>query len=320
MLKKTFISIFMIWALSFLLSAKVSAQSYLLGVIEVKFCNYDQTNKELDLVSKAGNKLPICVEYTNKSDNPITINVEFLDSVITADTIKNRACNASDRPKTQFGNFMLPYTWEITLPQQQTIQKEYIIQHPIGFSGLSHGCLAYNIVWWDINNDDMFSVRIRSIKYVDVFVSDTKTVQAIKLSQSPILTKMDNEYIISFWIKNEGNVEEKLHIVSTLSNIFGYQKEFTFDTIIPANTWMILTTPNFIMPVYGGPYRFKSRISYTPQFNFNITNGTHPSKIYTWGIKKTQTLIFVRTRQSWTAVIILILIIIAISRWWRRKQ
>jgi len=44
----------------------------------------------------------------------------------------------------------------------------------------------------------MFSVRIRSIKYVDVFVSDTKAVQAIKLSQSPILTKMDNEYIISF--------------------------------------------------------------------------------------------------------------------------
>ena len=83
-------------------SAKVSAQSYLLGMIDVKFCNYDQTNKELDLVSKAGNELPICVEFTNKSTDPITINVEFLDSVITNDSFKGRACNAADRPKTQF--------------------------------------------------------------------------------------------------------------------------------------------------------------------------------------------------------------------------
>jgi hypothetical protein len=93
-----------------MLSAKVSAQSFLLGMIEVKFCNFDQTNKELDLVSQAGNILPICVEFTNKSVTPVTLNVEFLDSVITSDNIKDRACNASDRKKTQFGNFMLPYS------------------------------------------------------------------------------------------------------------------------------------------------------------------------------------------------------------------
>jgi hypothetical protein len=54
-------------------------------MIEVKFCNYEQTNRELDLISKAGNKLPICVEFKNTSVTPITINVDFLDSVITDD-------------------------------------------------------------------------------------------------------------------------------------------------------------------------------------------------------------------------------------------
>jgi hypothetical protein len=127
-------------------SANVSAQSYVLGLIDVGFCNNDLTNNELDLVAKAGETLPVCVEFTNQSSAPVTINVEFLDSLITSDNLKDRACNAADRPKTQFGNYMLPYTGELILPPQQTIQKNYNIKYPVGFSGLSHGCLAYNVV------------------------------------------------------------------------------------------------------------------------------------------------------------------------------
>lgn len=214
------------------ISNKSFAQSYLLGMVDVHFCNYDQTNTELDLVSKAGEKLTLCVEFTNKASDPITVNTEFLDSIITSDNIKNRACNASDRPKLQFGNFLLPYTWEVTLPANTTLQKEYTMQYPIGFSWLSHGCLAYNIVWDDIKDSSMFTIRIRAIKYLDVFVSETKPIQTIRLSQSPTISKTDDEYIMSFWIQNKGNIAEKIHITSILSNIFWFQKEFTFDTRI----------------------------------------------------------------------------------------
>gem|GEM_PF-1574273 len=134
MLKKIWICIFTIFALGVLLSEKVSAQSYLLGMIEVKFCNYQQTNKELDIVSKAGKKLPLCVEFTNKSKQSITINADFLDSVITDDSFKDRACNAADRPKTRFGNFMLPYESKLVLPAGKTVQKQYAIRYPIGFN------------------------------------------------------------------------------------------------------------------------------------------------------------------------------------------
>lgn len=316
MLKKIFISICMFSAFSCMFSARVSAQSYLMGMIDINFCNHEEMDKELDIVGKAGEKVPICVELTNKWEVPIVMNIEFLDSVITADSNKSRACNASDRPKKQFGNFLLPYSGDFILPAKQTIQKEYSIKYPIGFSGLSHGCLAYYIVWSDIENGDMFTVRIRSIKYIDVFVSDSPAIQAIKLSQSPILAKMDGEYVISFWIKNKGNVEEKLHIVSTLSNMFWYQKEFIFDTIIGPNTGSILTTESFILPVYGWPFRFRSKISYTPQFNFNITddNRTHPPEIYIWGKKYIQTLLFIWTRQSRVVIAILSLIIYNIFR------
>ena len=79
-------------------------------MIEVKFCNDNTTKNEIDLTSKAGKTLSLCVEFVNKSTASVRVNVEFLDSLITADAFKNRACNATDRPKTQFGNFMLPYS------------------------------------------------------------------------------------------------------------------------------------------------------------------------------------------------------------------
>jgi len=318
MRKKTFIAIGIIIALSILPAKKVDAQANLLGMIEMNFCNNAWKSKELDLTTQALEKTPICVEFTNKSNSGIIIHIEFLDSVITSDNFKDRACNASDRPKMQFGNFMLPYSGEIRLPPKETIQKIYQIAYPIGFSWLSHGCIAYYIAGMDIQNSEMLTVRIRSVKYIDVFVTDRKAIQTIKVSQSPILTKTDNEYILSFGLENQGNIEEKIHITSILSNIFGYQKEFTFDTIIPANTWVILTTPSFVLPIYGWPFRFKSKISYTPQFNFNITNGKHPSEIYKGGIKNSQTLLFVRTRQSWLTLGIIMLILYSIFH--RRKK
>lgn len=320
MQKKIFISIAVFVALSFIFSNKVSAQSYLLGMIEIHFCNHQLENKELDIIAKAGEPQDICVEITNKGRQNIVLNLEFLDSIITSDNIKNRTCNASDRPKTQFGNFILPHSWEVILPPKSTVQKTYTIDYPIWFSGLSHGCLAYYIVWSNIPDSNIITVRIRSIKFIDIYVSETKAQQKITLSQSPTISKIDNEYIISFWIKNEGNIPEKIHITSILSNILWYQKEFTFDTILGANTGIIFTTQTFILPTYWWPFWFKNTISYTPEFNFNITDGTNPSEMYVWGTKKTHTLLFVRSRQSWVALLILLLIIIWIFRTRKRPQ
>lgn len=54
---------------------------------------------------------------------------------------------------------------------------------------MSHGCLAYNIVGGDINNDSMFTVRIRSVKYLDVLVSDTQVTQNVFVFQNAALKK-----------------------------------------------------------------------------------------------------------------------------------
>lgn len=88
----------------------------------------------------------------------------------------------------------------------------------------------------DIENESMFPIRIRSIKYLDVFVSDTKSIQAITIDQKPKFKKIGDEYEINIAISNKGNIDENIHIKSILYNIFGYSKDFSLDASIAANT------------------------------------------------------------------------------------
>ena len=95
----------------------------------MSFCTNDQTTNEVDLTTKAGDVLPICVQLRNKTDQKVTINVEFVDAIITDDASKNRACNAPDRAKTQFANFIQAYDHTVVLGSGETIKKNYTIRY-----------------------------------------------------------------------------------------------------------------------------------------------------------------------------------------------
>jgi hypothetical protein len=53
-----------------------------------------------------------------------------------------------------------------------------------------------------------------------MLVSDSPAKQMIDISQVPKLIKSKNEYIVQIGIQNKGNISEKIHISSLLSNIF----------------------------------------------------------------------------------------------------
>jgi len=77
---------------------------------------------------------------------------------------------------------------------------------------------------------------------------------------------------------------------------------------------MLLTTNSFILPVYGGLFWVHSKITYTPEFNFNITNGKQPAQAYIPGTKNIRNILFVWTRPSWVVLAILIWIIYRIIK------
>jgi flagellar biosynthesis/type III secretory pathway M-ring protein FliF/YscJ len=77
---------------------------------------------------------------------------------------------------------------------------------------------------------------------------------------------------------------------------------------------MLLTTKSFILPAYGGLFWVHSEITYTPEFNFNITNGKKPNQVYIPGTKNIRNILFVRTRISRVVIVIILWIVYRIMR------
>lgn len=179
--KQFFFSLALLCGLGF-----VFAQSSVpaLGAIQAQFCNDGTVTKDLDLVTRAGQELRFCIEFTNASSTGVSLNIDFLDSIVTDDAFKRRACNAADRPRTTFGNYVLPYDTSLFLSGNSHLQKQYTIAFPIGFNGISHGCLAYNILGAQETmkgENTQFSVVVRNIKFLDIYVGETSVDTSLHL-------------------------------------------------------------------------------------------------------------------------------------------
>ncbi len=308
-IKKIISTIWIIYMGLFVASLGFAQTSHLWN-IEMEFCNYNQAGNEIDVTTKAWEKLPICIQLRNTSNVKLKIGIEFVDATITDDTFKHRACNAPDRPKTQFANFIQTYDHSLIIWPWETIKKNYSIQYSAWFKWLSHGCILYNVLD-DIPKNQTMNVTVRSAKFIDVFVTTGEVKQMVDISPNPTLQQKEDEYVFNMGIVNKGNVEEKIEILSKVSNILGYKKEFVFDIIVPANTWVLVTSKSFVLPKYWWVFLLNSKISYTPQFNFNITDGKPPSEIYAGGKKDMRHILFIWNRQSGVAIFIGILFI-----WW----
>lgn len=256
-------------------STDTLAQPMQLWDIDVQFCNDQIISNELDITSTAWEELSICVNINNTSDQDTTINIDFLDATITQDEHQNRACNAADRPKTTFGNFMLDYTNPIQIPANSNIQKIYKIRFPVWFQWLSHGCLAYNVIQDDPQADNsMLNIIIRKVKFIDVFVWDAQIKSQIKI-WSITTIKSWNLSNFQIQLKNIWNVDQQVIFTWTISNIFGFSKNLK----LQKNTWDIapnqeiqIQTDNqdLILPFYKWFFKVSFDILNKPNFDFNI--------------------------------------------------
>ncbi len=311
-----------------LISTFSSAQDVQLWSIDLNFCNNQAITSELDLTTKAGEQTPICINFVNTSPEDTTINIDFLDSTITQDWHKNRACNAADRPKKYFGNFMLDYEKTITLKWNSTIQKIFNIKPPIWYKWLSHGCIAYNLVQTgEKAGESMLNIVVRKIKFIDIFVWETQIKSQINIwSIKTIKTwKITNFQI---WLRNIWNISQNATISWTISNIFWFKKILQINKntiIIPPNEEMFIQTDNedLIMPPYGWPFTVSFEIINKPSFDFNIKedvpNNTIPKDVIAgWSFKISKTFFIFNPYFIWVLIILLILIYLAFFK--KRKR
>ncbi|MFZ2151058.1 MAG: hypothetical protein WAZ12_02075 [Candidatus Absconditicoccaceae bacterium] len=320
--------VYLIWIVLLTLIVSRSntyAQPLQLGNIDLNFCNSGSITNELDLIAKAGQEVSLCINFINTSKEDATLNIDFLDSAITQDDGKKRACNAADRPKEYFGNFMLDYDKTVIIKGNSTIQKTYKIQLPIGYKGLSHGCIAYNVMnTQKQEGQSMLNIIVRKIKFIDIFVGDTPIKSQIKIGS--IKTIKDGK-ITNFQIqfKNIGNTRQNAIISGTISNIFGFKNNIKLEqnmvSLEPDQEIQIKTNnKDLILPAYKGFFRVDFEVSNKPIFNFNISPGNEiPKEVILGGNFKISKTIFI-SNPYFFGVLIVFLILIYLSLFRKRKK
>jgi hypothetical protein len=105
-----------------------------------------------------------------------------------------------------FGNYLLPYDTALFLSGKSSVQKTYSIQFPIGFAGISHGCLAYSIPNTQEtmrSENTQFTVVVRNIKFLDIYVGETPVDDSLSLVSSPTFVVDANSlHALVFSLKN----------------------------------------------------------------------------------------------------------------------
>lgn len=198
-----------------------------------------------------------------------------------------RYCQGDIGAENNF-SILIPWTKErkimINPKSSQVIEEQIVI--PPGMSGLQLGCLGYNLVQpentlvgW------MFSLQVRKVGYMDIMVwweSDIKSsIKVLNITwgifstNKKVKAEVDdkNNLKLSFLVANEWNIRQIITITGTITNLLGFQQNFSVDAnnMAPGskNTF---TVDVGILPVYKWLFAVDFTIQSEPQFMFPIAN------------------------------------------------
>lgn len=146
--------------------SKLNEATDQLGNIDVWFCEMPE-EKTMKYSLVAWEKKKICLLITNNLDTEVNLHIWFVDSVITADEYKTRACQTEDKVN-DIQNYISWYESDIVVPAISEIKKYAILEYPEVWN--YSWCLVYSLPgkenWWTVN----FTVVMRKAKFMDISV------------------------------------------------------------------------------------------------------------------------------------------------------
>lgn len=284
--------------------------------IQARFCELNPNNNEMNVVTQADTETEVCVIFQNKSDIDTILNIDFVDGSITPDG--TRSCFSPEKPKTNFGQYLLNRENKLELPANSELKQEYKIKFPVWFSWVSHGCLAYNIQntniwWWNIN------MVFRKVHSIDILVWWIQVKSKIKPTKISISWDQASNRLI-FDIENNWNVDQLVQISGTISNLFGYKQEFNIpEFVITAQEKQSISSNILNLPDYKWLFSIKLDVFHQPKFNFHINNSNLNNE-YTnpWIISISKTLMIWNRFYVVSLSVIMLLITIIIFK--KRKN
>lgn len=259
-----------LWIIAWLAVLPMVSLAQNIGDIDVSFCNsWIENDNYFTLVTEAGKTENVCVNIKNTSWKPVSLHIDFVDGAISDQW--NSVCFAPDYLQKEFSKYISSFETDVDLQWGETVQKEYELQYPIWFSGLSHGCISYYINS-DENNEGGVSMIFRKVNRIDVLVWWTEVSSRIKINNIFYTWSVDSNKLW-FNIENNGNIDQEVTITWYVNWRFKYSESFDlWSFILKAGESVLVYSNELHIPWYKGRFFAKSFISNEPSIDFSIAH------------------------------------------------
>lgn len=227
-----------------------------IGDISFSFCNSWSSSSLVDFVVEAGEKYPICLSFSNLSEENIPIFFSFVDGFMTNDISQKKACSYNAVKYWKYFDFtgksFLLVSWS-------SVIKTWFFDFPLGYSGQIHWCLVYSISSksWK-TNASMFDVVVRKANFIDWRV-------VWKFNRKIILSTWDFDYyidnlhnslVVRIPIQNKWSTSETIILTWILKNTLWYERTVVVPKDISYLTSSIVDFTFSNIPFYKGKYIF----------------------------------------------------------------
>lgn len=235
------------------------------------FCNnwVEDTTESLNAAIELWKPFRVCLMlYNTDKENDAYLDVSFVN------WWRNEAwynvCGL-----TSMNDFITSWElWNIVVPADNYLVKEFEVTFPIGYDGEQHTCIGISSV--DQNPQEVWWLKIlaRRAYYASFFVWWWDWLKNL-LDIDNIQTKIDenNNLILSFNVTNKWNMENSYEIEWAMKWLFNFQKDFlaVSGRVIPWGSEYV-EIPLGSLPSYGWLFKINFTIKWTPYFAYDISN------------------------------------------------
>lgn len=235
------------------------------------FCNnwVENLTESLNAAIELWKPFRVCIMlYNTDKENDAYLDVTFVD------WWKNEAwynvCGL-----TPLNDFITEWElWNITVPADNYLIKEFDVTFPIGYDWEQHTCIGISSI--DQNPQEVWWLKIlaRRAYYASFFVWWWDWLKNV-LDIDNVQTKVDesNNLILSFNVNNKWNMENSYEIAWSMKWLFNFQKDFlaVSGRVIPWGSEYV-EIPLGSLPSYGWLFKINFTIKWTPYFAYDISN------------------------------------------------
>lgn len=305
--------------------------------VNFRFCD-DTEGKDFmqgkkNFMLTPGEPMDLCIIFWSNADVPIQIIYGFTEGLLDPSSLQ--ICESDKSATNGFSKYITskePRSFILQKGENKTVHETVTL--PLGMSGLQYGCLAYSLATaqWETatSNQGVFKLIINKVFPISLFAgksTDIKnTVTLLETEGGSYTTNklvkvtmdQNNNLILGFKVKNEGNVSQDITLSGRIYNMFGFEKSFsaTASRVGPGGEKDLEANVG-VIPAYKGFFSIEYMMQNTPKFEFDITNLTEEAK--KWLVVTGSAKVYLFSRISIGILVVLLAIIVKLVRPRRKK-